>query len=276
MAAAGSAKIVDYVKPPVWKMVREAVEDLGGKTSNVAVRDWILRKYPGTNHSTIGCQIIVCTVNHASRIHYPENCKPRKAEAQYDFLFRPATGEVEWYAPERHGLWEIAELEDGTLVAREVQVESNEVDNKAEIIDRSFAAEAHLRDFLVKNLGTIEEGLQLYVDESGTVGVEYKTDMGRIDILAVDKNGWLLVVELKVERGPDEVCGQIMRYVGWVKRHIAAGKPVRGLIVARHISDRIRYALADVPDITTREYQLNITLRDVPHVDDVQNQGCVL
>lgn len=275
MAATGNVKMDDYVKPPVWKMVREAVEALGGKTSNVAVRDWILQKYPGTNLSTISCQVIVCTVNHASRIHYPENYKPRKAEAQYDFLFRPAKGELEWYAPERHGLWEIAELENGTLVAREVQGEPDEVDDKAEIIDRSFAAEAHLRGFLAKNLGTIEEGLQLYVDESGTVGVEYKIDMGRIDILAVDKNGGLLVVELKVERGPDEVCGQIMRYVSWVKRHIAAEKPVRGLIVARHISDRIRYALADIPDITIREYQLNITLQEIPRVDEFRNQSLV-
>jgi len=66
-------------------MVKEAVEALGGTTTNIAVRDWILKKYPGTNPTTIGCQIIVATVNHASRIHYPENQKPRLAEAQYDF-----------------------------------------------------------------------------------------------------------------------------------------------------------------------------------------------
>jgi hypothetical protein len=52
-----------------------------------------------------------------------------------------------------------------------------------------------------------------------------------------------------------------MRYVGWVKRHIAQGRTVRGLIIARHISDRIQYALADVPNVTAREYQLHITLK---------------
>jgi hypothetical protein len=45
------------------------------------------------------------------------------------------------------------------------------------------------------------------------------------------------------------------------------GKPVRGLIIAQHISERIRYALADVPGVTAREYILLITLADVPHVD---------
>lgn len=254
-------------RPPVWKMVKEAVEALGGKTTNVAVRDWILKKYPGTNPTTIGCQIIVCTVNHASRIHYPENQKPRMAQAQYDFLYRPATGQLQWYDLVKHGQWEIAETEGGTLIVRETGKEDGGNGEGPQDAGRSFAAEVHLRDFLAKNLGVIEEGLQLFVDENGMVGVEYQTEMGRIDILAVDKNGGLLIVELKVERGPNEVCGQIMRYLGWVKRHLANGKRVRGLIIANHISDRIRYALADVPDVSAREYQLSIALQEVPHVD---------
>ena len=229
-------------KPPVWKMVKEAVEALGGTTTNVAVRDWILKKYPGTNPQTIGCQITVSTVNQASRIHYTENQKPRRATAQYDFLFRPAKGELVWYDPALHGEWEIAELEDGKLVVREFGMDGDADENEES--SNSFAAEAHLRDFLAKNLHVIEDGLQLYVDENGTVGVEFKTVIGRIDILVVDKNGGMLIVELKVARGPDEVCGQIMRYMGWVKRHLAMGKPVRGLIIAQHISDRIRYALS--------------------------------
>ena len=255
-------------KPTVWRMVKEAVEALGGNTANVAVRDWILKKYPGTNPATIACQIIVCTVNHASRVHYSENQKPRKADAQYDFLFRPATGELEWDEPAKHGQWEIAELDDGKLVVREVGTQETDLGDGPDEAGNAFAAEAHLRDFLAKNLDVIEDGLQLYVDEVGTVGVEYKTEMGRMDIVAVDKNGGLLVVELKVERGPDEVCGQIMRYVGWLKRHGANGKPVRGLIIAKHVSDCIRYALADVPEVSAREYQLHITLKDVPHVDE--------
>ena len=62
---------------------------------------------------------------------------------------------------------------------------------------------------------------------------------------------------------PDQVCGQIMRYVGWVNRHLAKKRKVRGLIIAQHISDKIRYALADVPDVSTREYKLHITLQEV-------------
>jgi hypothetical protein len=256
------------VKPPVWKMVKEAVEALGGTTTNIAVRDWILKKYPGTNPTTIGCNIIAVTVNHDSRIHYSDNQKPRKADTPHDFLFRPTPGTIEWYDPTLHGMWEIAELEDGKIVVREITKEIDPIDPDEP--GKSFAAEHHLRDFLAKNLHVIEDGLQLYVDEAGTVGVEYKTPMGRMDLLTVDKKGGLLIIELKVERGPDEVCGQIMRYYGWVKRHVANGKSVRGLIIAQHISERIRYALADVPGVTAREYKLHITLADVPHVDEVK------
>ena len=82
----------DAKQPYVWQMVREAAQALGNPTTNIAVRDWILNKYPGTNFSTIQCQIIACTVNHASRVHYLENRKPRAADTQYDFLFRPERG----------------------------------------------------------------------------------------------------------------------------------------------------------------------------------------
>lgn len=255
-------------KPPVWRMVKEAVEALGGSTTNVEVRDWILEKYPGTKANTIGCQIIVCTVNHASRVHFSENQRARRADGDHDFLFRPSKGQLVRYDPAQHGVWEIGEADDGSLVARPVgEVEPDEVDpSLPDEGGRVFPVEAHLRDFLVANLGVIEDGLELYTGEDGTEGVEFIIEMGRIDILAVDKEGGLLVVELKVGRGSDRVCGQIMRYVGWVRRHLGKGKTVRGLVIANRITPRIQYALADVPGITAREYDLDIRLRDVPSV----------
>jgi len=45
-------------------------------------------------------------------------------------------------------------------------------------------------------------------------------------------------------------------------------KPVRGLIIAQHISDKIRYALTDIPNIYFLEYKLNITLDKVPDLDN--------
>jgi RecB family endonuclease NucS len=145
-------------------------------------------------------------------------------------------------------------------------------DSGDEAESEAFAAEAHLRDYLAKHLDVIEPMLQLFVDDKGMVGVEYPTDVGRIDILAVDAQGGLLIIELKVSRGPDAVCGQLLRYRGWVKRHLANGRRVRSLIIAQHISDRIRYALADVEDVYLKEYALNIILKDVPRLGPPKEQ----
>ncbi len=60
----------------VWQMIKEAVENLGGKATYSEIKDFIRNKYGEVNESTINCQIIACTVNHPSRIHYPENKKP--------------------------------------------------------------------------------------------------------------------------------------------------------------------------------------------------------
>ena len=248
-------------------MVKEAVAALGSPTTNVAVRDWILKKYPGTNTSTIQCQTIVCTVNHASRIHYPENKKPRPANGQYDFLFRPEKGKLEWYDPAKHGLWQIIETDDGRLKV-DPGASGDDAGDNDDDCDRGFAAEAHLRDYLALHLTDIEAGLQLYAEDDGTDGIEYVCDVGRIDILAVDAQGRLVVIELKVDQTPDAVCGQLMRYMGWVKRHLAGGKDVRGIIIGQTISDRIRYATAGLPNVELREYELSLKLRLVANLDE--------
>ncbi len=258
----------DKTRPPFLQLVRSAVEALGGKTTNVAVRDWILERHPDANTSTIQANIIFCTVNHASRINFSQNQKPREANGRHDFLFRPERGKIELYDPEMHGLWKIAKREDGKCVVMEAGEEPVQKPPTDREGGGGFVAEDHLRDYLVQHLDMIEPGLQLFVDDEGNDGVEYRTPVGRIDILAVDKEGGFVVVELKVGRGPDSVCGQIMRYRSWVKRHLADGKRVRGFIIAQHISDRIRYGVADLEDIYLKEYELNLLVRDVPGLDD--------
>lgn len=264
-------------RPPLWQVVKQAVEALGGKTTNVAVRDWILSKYPGTNANSVSCHIILCTVNHPSRIHYLSNKEPRIADGKYDFLFRPERGHVELYDPEVHGVWEIFEGDDGRPSVRQrddgvgeggrLPAPRKDEDAPAEEGD-AFAEESHLRDYLAQHLETVEEGLQLYADEDGNAGVEYQTPIGRIDILAVDRNDDFVVIELKVSRGSDAVSGQLLRYRSWVKRHLAEGRAVRGVIIANSFSDRVRYSLADIDDVTLMKYELSITLHRVPNLDE--------
>jgi len=106
------------VCPPVRIMIREAVEELGSPTTNVAVRDCILGRYPGTNPGTISAHLTSCSVNQPSRIHYPENHRPGVCgDPRYDLLYCPARGQLEWYRPERHGVWSIErDGEDGYAI----------------------------------------------------------------------------------------------------------------------------------------------------------------
>ncbi len=90
-----------------------------------------------------------------------------------------------------------------------------------------FALESHLRDFIARNLATLPIGkkrLKLFVDEMNRKGIEYQTDVGPIDILAVDEDGNFVVFELKLSRGPDRAMGQLQRYMGWVMKVLAGKK----------------------------------------------------
>jgi hypothetical protein len=126
-----------------------------------------------------------------------------------------------------------------------------------------FAYEADLRDFLAKNLQVLETGLRLYQDE-GITGVEFPAGSRFIDILAVDSQNNLVVIELKVSRGYDRVVGQLLRYIAWVAKHQAEpGQNVRGIIVAREISEDLLLACSAILNVQLYEYQLSVTLRRV-------------
>jgi len=102
------------MKKPVWQMVIEAVENLGGKATNSEIKSYIKENYGDVNDGTIYGQTCTLTVNHNSRVHHI-NKNPRDANSKYDRLFKTKTGEVELYDPEKHGKWEITRNKNGEL-----------------------------------------------------------------------------------------------------------------------------------------------------------------
>jgi hypothetical protein len=128
----------------------------------------------------------------------------------------------------------------------------------------AFAMEGQLRDFIIENISRIPVGgrqLRLYRNAEGRDGKEYPTDVGPIDILAIDDVGNLFVFELKLDRGPDRALGQLARYMGWVKIHLAHDREVRGVVVARTIDERLRYAACIMPNVELLEYEIEFRLR---------------
>ena len=142
--------------------------------------------------------------------------------------------------------------------------EEDEIDEEEPIA--TFALEYQLRDFLAQNLGTIRvenQRLRLYVDPHCREGVEYPTAVGPIDILAIDEIGNFVVFELKRARSPDHAIGQLARYMGWVSQTIGRDVQVRGVIVAKAITENLRYSIAVFPNVSLFEYQVKFDLMPV-------------
>ncbi|MFN3561017.1 MAG: endonuclease NucS domain-containing protein [Chloroherpetonaceae bacterium] len=124
--------------------------------------------------------------------------------------------------------------------------------------ETEFAYENDLRNYLVKNLSIIENGLKLY-EGDGVDGEEFCVPgtSRRIDILAVDKNNNFVVIELKVSRGYEKVVGQTLFYQSSIKTIFKQDK-VRAIIIAREISPELKTATAYLPDFELFEYQLSL------------------
>ena len=122
----------------------------------------------------------------------------------------------------------------------------------------AFAYEAHLRDYLARNLETLEKGLKLCPvgDEDA---VEFPVEGRRVDILAKDKEGVPVVIELKVSRGHERTIGQTLYYRAKIKEMFKIEK-VRIFIVALELSPALRAAAREVPDIFLFKYGLLMTV----------------
>lgn len=132
-------------------------------------------------------------------------------------------------------------------------------------IDPSFLMEKELESFLVANWQHTELGphYDLYKNDAGdTVGQQYQTDIGIIDLLAIKKDGSeLLVIELKRGKATDQVVGQIQRYMGFIKKEVAeTGQQVRGIIIALSDDERLQYALEVAPNISFYTYKVSFQL----------------
>ena len=138
---------------------------------------------------------------------------------------------------------------------------------------RAFALERHLHEYLLDNW----QGLSLAADweiyspdgDPGT-GSEVITPIGRIDLLARHRNQprWL-VIELKRHASSDQVVGQVLRYVGWIKAHLAEpGETVEGLIVAREGDEKLHYAISAAPNLSFMSYEVQFHLKPGPSFAD--------
>jgi hypothetical protein len=93
-------------------------------------------------------------------------------------------------------------------------------------------------------------------------GIEYPTEVGPVDILALDDEGNFVVFELKLTMGPDKTIGQLLRYMGWIKANLAKDHNVYGVMVAKEVHEKLRYAALLVPSLfRLLEYEVDFRLQ---------------
>jgi hypothetical protein len=236
-------------------LFRDMVKDLNIQKGDIIERDrinsWFKTNYPLIKPGTISAHLIKLSINAQSRIHY--NVDPNGKD---DLLFQIDSKKFRLYdqSSDPDPIY-FRSKEDERITPNHEDSEENN--------GNEFAYEKDLQNFLSKNLSLIEPGLSLYMEEDIN-GIEFPVGNRFIDILAIDSGNNYVVIELKVSRGYDRVVGQILRYMAWIRKNHAEGsQKVRGIIIAREITDDLLLACSEANNIELFEYKLSISLDKV-------------
>jgi len=156
---------------------------------------------------------------------------------------------LESYLQVQNLLWRISGYSSETKTEEE-SIETQ----KEEIPD---ILEEPLREYIARNLETIEKGLTL-------IQTKYrpKAGVGEIDILCKDAKNRFVVVEVKRWKDSDKVVGQILRYMGAIKEE-KSSEP-RGIIILNQEDKRLNYAICIVKNIEAKYYKLNFAISGAP------------
>lgn len=168
-------------------------------------------------------------------------------------------------------LWQIDEVwwqgttwESGKVLPLEEAIE------KKQIEEEGFPTEleSQLEEFLISSWEKIPEfnDLEILQEDEEYIGQQYDTkEVGRIDLLCKNKKtGDFVVIELKRGRESDKVVGQILRYIGWVKKNLAKdGQKVYGIIITFEGDPdaRLKYSLETIKEfVQLKFYKISIAI----------------
>lgn len=124
-----------------------------------------------------------------------------------------------------------------------------------------FPAERDLETFLVANFDYLFPDLT-FVDR------QYRVQSGQIDILAKDRDGYV-VIELKLDKPSDDLVFAVDRYMDDVANWVAkkgAAESVRGLVIAARVDESMREKLEQLAEADGRRidwmvYEIQFELR---------------
>lgn len=243
-----------FVPPPAegfGLVERKPLAD-GGHFTRREILNWFQKNYPKIKQATVNAHLVLMSTNAPSRVHH----NPRDNGAD-DLLFQIGPSNFRIY---------VKDLDPPPIYKQDSDIiADDDADSEDEETKETheFAYEKDLKNFLANNLSVIRSSLDVYQD-GNISGIEFPVGGRYIDILAVENGKDLVVIELKVSKGYDRTLGQILRYMAWIEKNLAEpGQSVKGMIIARNISEDLRLATSRVRDVELFEYDLSISLNRI-------------
>jgi hypothetical protein len=243
-----------FTPPPAggFGLIERKPLDEGGRFSRREIVAWFQEHCPKLKRGTVNAHLVVMSTNSPSRVHH--TLRPNGAD---DMLFQIDRSTFRLYAKKS----DPPPIYKQDAFTDTVEDGDDTEDTIAEA--HEFAYERDLKNFLASNLQVIRSSLALYEDEDIN-GIEFPVGGRYIDILAVENGQDLVVIELKVSKGYDRAIGQLLRYMAWIEKNLAEqNQKVRGMIIARSISEDLRLATSRVRDVELFEYELSISLKQI-------------
>ncbi len=123
-------------------------------------------------------------------------------------------------------------------------------------ITTTFGLEKDLQRALRTKIDQLEDGLEI-IDS----GKERKVTSGWIDITAKDRDGKIVVIELKAGEAGRDAIGQVLGYMGDLLDQYKT--PIRGILVAGDFSISAVSAARAIPNLLLKKYLFNFTFEPV-------------
>lgn len=125
---------------------------------------------------------------------------------------------------------------------------------------------AQVRTLVAEQPALLQPDLAIYRDvKNGIVGVDFRTPVGAIDLLARDAHGDFVVVMVPDPRDVDTLMPEMLARIGYVRKHLAPeSKHVRGIVVIEEIPEELAYAAAGVGStLSFRAYRVALTFHQL-------------
>ena len=108
-----------------------------------------------------------------------------------------------------------------------------------------------MRKYLRRDIARLDPGLKLFSEE----GFDISTEAAKIDILATDREGNLVVVMLEGETATIGTLGQILNSMASFKNELGE-RSIRGLIVAKDFDNEIIPAIKKTTHVSLVKYKV--------------------